>query len=84
MISFRYIEQERTLLRIIPHRSTLNSMNRRIWFILHGLMAQYNPVRARLVRDGLHFTLYSKQDIWWVVSIKAEQINDVDPRPLWG
>lgn len=78
-LSFEMVGNERALYRIIPHVSTLNSQNRRLWHTLHEIMAIYDSPISRLSRDGWRFTYRLKDDIWWVVILRAH--NDGSPEP---
>jgi hypothetical protein len=54
---------ERTALRIIPHRSVLNSSNRKLWRVLHDVMA----IGGELSVFEATYTM--PPDIWWIVTL---------------
>lgn len=67
---------ELVLLRIIPHSSVLNSQNRKLWRVLHDLLAVDDPLTRRLRRDGLRFTYQLRDAVYWVVTMQAESGDD--------
>lgn len=76
MLRVSFAPQEKVLLKIIPHHTVLNSMNRKLWHTFHTLLSMYNSPWSRLERDGWHFTFYEKHDIWWIVTIRAGEQDD--------
>lgn len=75
-------KSEMVLLRVIPHTSVLNSSNRKLWRILHDLLAVDDPLSRRLSRDGLRLTYRLRDSIWWVVTMRAEVDADGAHRSL--
>lgn len=69
---FETVRNERVLYKITPHVSVLNSMNRKLWYTIHEIMCMYDSPTSRLTRNGLHFTYRLKDDIWWVVTLRAK------------
>jgi Spy/CpxP family protein refolding chaperone len=65
-------ETDHVLLRIIPHRNTLNSSNRRLWRVLHELLAVKDPWLARLSHEGRRWVYRVRDDIWWVMTLRAD------------
>lgn len=75
----RVQENERVLLRIIPHSSTLNSSNRRLWYMLHELLTVYDSPWSRLSRDGWGWVLRAPDDIWWVTLMATDPSSGGEP-----
>lgn len=76
MLRFKVLPQEKVLLRIVPHHTVLNSMNRKLWHTFHTLLSMYNSPWSRLEREGLHFTFHEKHDIWWIATLRAGEVDD--------
>lgn len=74
MIKYDVIQNERVLLRIIPHQSVLNNMNRKLWHTFYEIMSMYDSPWSRLSRQGLHFTYRLKDNIWWIITIRTKAI----------
>ncbi len=70
------VQNELVLLRVIPHASTLNSQNRKLWRVLHDLLAADDPLARRLTRDGLRFTYRLRDSVYWVVTMRADAGDD--------
>lgn len=68
---FEIRESDHVLLRIIPHRNALNSGNRRLWRVLHELLAVKDPWFTRLTRAGRRWVYRLRDDIWWIVTMRA-------------
>jgi hypothetical protein len=64
-------EADHVLLRIIPHRNTLNSSNRRLWRVLHELLAVKDPWISRLTRTGRRWVYRLRDDVWWIMTLRA-------------
>lgn len=76
MLRVSVVPQEKVLLRIIPHYTVLNSMNRKLWHTFHTLLSMYNSPRSRMTREGWHFTFHEKHDVWWIVTLRAGEEDE--------
>jgi len=68
----RIQQNEKALLRLVPHRSVLNSNNRRLWHVLHDMLSMYAPPAQRLRRHPVGgFQYRVRDDVWWILTMKA-------------
>lgn len=62
-----YVLNDYTKFRVIAHRNTLNSQNRRLWAVLHEIMSLYAGTATRLSFADKKPVMRQKDDVWWVV-----------------
>lgn len=67
------IEQPMSLFRIIPDRSVSNHQNRRVWRLLHDLMAIDHSFRSRFSRAGWRFNYQLRDQVWFEVVFTCEE-----------
>ncbi len=61
--------------KVIPHRSVLNSQNRRLWAVVHELLSMYASLSTRATRNGYGVQIRAKDDVWWFVRMKLGNIE---------
>lgn len=66
------VHNTRMTYQITPHKSVLNSQNRRLWAITHELLAMYAPLSKRSRREATAVSVRDCDDIWWIVRMSCE------------
>lgn len=68
------VEQPMSLFRIIPDRSVSNHQNRRVWRLLHDLMAMDHSFRSRFSRHkGWRFNYQLRDQVWFEVVFTCKE-----------
>lgn len=71
--SFRIIENEMILLRITPDRSVSNNQNRKLWRIIHEMLAMDHSLKRRVEKDGFHFRYRKRDQVGFDVVARCEE-----------
>ncbi|MCS1351134.1 ATP-binding protein [Mechercharimyces sp. CAU 1602] len=64
---------ERSIVRIVPHTSVLNSMNRRLMTHIHSLLSTDRTRFQLKNEDGIYLRIHPKPDIWFITKIHGNE-----------
>lgn len=67
------LEQEMKLFRVIPDRSVSNHQNRRLWRLIHDLMAIDHSFKSRLKREGMRFTYQQRDRVYFDIVMDCRE-----------
>jgi hypothetical protein len=69
----RRIENEQVVVKIIPHKSVLNSQSRKIQSILHDLFIHQKKKYPWQHKNGWYIALRDTPGFWWIVRMYAKE-----------